>query len=143
MFRLWTQVTTSPLASARSPSAASTTSVNSGPRAANRVTISSSPTSWPALTPASTSATGPRTTERERPGTSTGGGLFDPEYHCVERCPTSTTSAPSCTTSAAVTFSGHTAPGSSRPIPSASDRSMTLNLRSTSSHRSGSRANSG
>ena len=121
----------SPTVARRSSSAARATARTSGPRARNSATISCSPSSLPSSTPRNTSPTGPCNL-RERAATdgfvptSCGGGLLAPEYHCVERWPMSTTSAPSCTTSAAVTFSGQIAPGSSRPKFSASQRSSTL-----------------
>ena len=76
-------------------------------------------------------------------GMSIGGALFAPEYHCVERWPTNTTSAPSCTTSAAVTFSGHTCPLSSRAKPSASLLSSNAKSSEGSNHFSGLITNSG
>ena len=125
MLRLSTQVTTSPTVWRRSSSATSATAATSGPRAENRVTISSSPTSGPAADAVEhlahravgTRGTRPRDERRRRPSA--------PEYHAVERRPTRTTSAPVPTSDASSNRCGSKAPGSSRPSPSASDRSST------------------
>ncbi len=73
----------------------------------------------------------------------TAGARSAPEYHAVERRPICTTSAPVPTFAAASWRSGKVAPGSSRPIDSASERSRTANRTFSSSHVPGSRANSG
>ncbi len=121
----------------RSSSASAATAATSGPRAANRVTISSSPTSWPARTPASTSATAPPApgrvagdeawaARRRRRSTRpwSGGRRARPRRRCRRRA------SPGCR-------SGNTAPGSSRPSPSASARSTTGKRSAGSSQRSG------
>ena len=77
------------------------------------------------------------------PGTSVGGSTGAPEYQAVLRRPICTTSAPVPASTAAWIRSGNTAPGSSRPSPSASLRSSTGKRVAGSSQRSGSSACSG
>ncbi len=72
-----------------------------------------------------------------------GGWVSAPEYQAVERRPICTTSAPVPTLAAAWCRSGQVAPGSSRPRPSASERSCTGKRRAGSSQRSGSTAYDG
>ena len=125
-----TNVTTSPTVVRRSSSATSATAATSGPRAPNSVTISSSPTSWPASSrrraPRATAprAAGPRRHQelrrrRRRRSTrrSSGGRSARPR-----RRRRRSRRPGDC--------SGQTAPGSSRPRPSASERSSTGKRRS-------------
>ena len=73
-------------------------------------------------------------------GSRRGGWVSAPEYQAVERRPICTTSAPVPTLAAAWCRSGQVAPGSSRPRPSASERSCTGKRTAGSSQRSGSTA---
>ncbi len=151
MLRFTTYVTASPTVVRRISSAAAATAATSGPRAPNRVTISASPTSWPAAHAVEDLGDGaPRfvavscgrcATSDE--STRAGGWTSAPEYQAVERRPIWTTSAPVPTLAAAWCRSGQTAPGSSRPSDSASDRSRTGKRVAGSSQRSGAAAYSG
>ncbi len=98
----------------------------SRPRAANRATISSSPGAWPAAIPSSTSRMRPRAPARRACGTSVGGSTDGPAVPGgVAPADLHDLGAACRSSMASLIRSGKNAPGSSRPMPSASDRSFT------------------
>ena len=139
MLRLATQVTSSPTISARSSSATSATAADLGAPGPKEGEDLVEPDVLPgphALEHLADRAAG----RRRRPGTNTWGSPPAPTYHCVERSPTRSNSAPSSTLAFSIVRSGQTDPGSSRAKPSLSDRSITAKCSASSIHVCGSRA---